>query len=79
MLRVRDLPPVPPRTHANVEPQRPVLYCPRCTSTYSADPADYFAVFPETMLRCEHCEEHGCRLALQLVKFSPRKVRVIAR
>jgi hypothetical protein len=56
LLRVRDLPPpIPGRALPNggyVEARQPSLYCPHCDASYSANPGDYWAANPATVLRC---------------------------
>lgn len=87
MLRIHDLPiltdsdPHPTIPGARLLRRNPVLYCPQCTSTYSADRRDYWSAAPTTPIRCAHCaEQHPAKIApaLQLVRMSSR-VEVLAR
>jgi hypothetical protein len=42
---------------------RPVLYCPRCGASYSANRGDYFMAKADTVLRCE-CNGHPLKLGV---------------
>jgi len=71
LVRVRDLPIL-----SELEGARPLLRCPECAQTFSADREDYFMAEPARIMTCEFdgCGGVPLELVTRQVRYLPWRV-----